>query len=171
VPEDAIASYLRSVSAAEAANARKVAGRAAPSEGQPARIVAVRLLGADGAEKEAFRTGEPLTVRVEIEADEPIDKPSVGIAFYGPDGTCFTGTNTLTSGFAIERLVGRDCVSFHLDHLPLLPAVYRIRIDLDDRHMGVIDSVGDAAWLDVVGGAFGAGSFLPAHRWSLGEDV
>ena len=100
---------------------------------------------------------------------ERFEKPSIGIAFYGGDGTCFTGTNTANSGFPIESIEGRECIEFQLEHLPLLPGVYRIRIDLHDKHMGMLDSRTEATWLNVGGGAFGAGSFLPKHRWSMGE--
>ena len=42
-----------------------------------------------------------LEVRIDYEAREHLKAPAVGIAFYGGDGTCYTGTNTVTSGFEI----------------------------------------------------------------------
>ena len=170
-PEDAIAHYLVSVSSAQAqATAAMPANvSSTPVAPGPAQITAVRLLDENGAEKAVFRTGDALTVRIDLEAKERIEKPSIGIAFYGGDGTCFTGTNTANSGFPIESIEGRECIEFQLEHLPLLPGVYRIRIDLHDKHMGMLDSRTEATWLHVGGGAFGAGSFLPKHCWSMGE--
>ena len=114
-----------------------------------------------------FATGGALDVCIEYTASEPVKRPAFGIAFYAGDGTCYTGTNTSTSGLEIEELSGRGQVRFHMDHLPFLPGLYRIRIDLHDRHMGMIDSSENAAQLRVEGGTFAAGLFAPKHEWCV----
>ncbi|MFQ5416031.1 MAG: ABC transporter ATP-binding protein [Myxococcota bacterium] len=167
-PHEAISRYILSVSESQQ---RASGGREIDYDewtgSRAARITGVHLLGADGAERETFRTGEVLSVRIDYEAREPLERPAVGIAFYAGDGTCYTGTNTRTSGFEIEKLDTSGSVCFDLGHLPFLPGVYRVRVDLHDQHMGAIDSRTDAAQLRVDGGAFGAGLFSTQHRWRL----
>jgi lipopolysaccharide transport system ATP-binding protein len=167
-PDEAIARYMLSVSESQH---RHSVGQEVDFDqwtGSPAaRITRVRLIGSDGTERDSFRTGEALSVRIDYEAREPVERPAVGIAFYAGDGSCYTGTNTTTSGFQIEKLAARGSIWFDLGHLPFLPGVYRIRVDLHDQHMGTIDSRLDAAQLRVDGGAFGAGLFSTQHRWRL----
>jgi len=165
-PEEAISRYLVSMSES-AARERPASETAEIDGGGTLRIGRVRLVGQDGREAARFATGDRLEVCIEFSADEPVKRPAFGIAFYAGDGTCFTGTNTRTSGLEIDELAGTGQVRFRVDHLPFLPGLYRIRIDLHDRHMGVIDSRADAAYLRVEGGAFAAGLFALKHDWRV----
>ena len=167
-PEAAIAQYMLSVS-----GDRGEVGEASPGsepwradDEREARLSRVSLRRG-GEPCTSFATGDCLEVRIDYEAREHLKAPAVGIAFYGGDGTCYTGTNTVTSGFEIDHLEGRGTLRFRMDHLPFLPGLYRVRVDLHDRHMGVIDSLPTAAHLRVEGGSFAAGLFAPAHDWQL----
>jgi lipopolysaccharide transport system ATP-binding protein len=165
-PDEAISRYLVSMSESSGPGWRATANSSGDGV-EGARIDRVRLLDADGRESPTFGTGESLDVCIEYTAAEPVKRPAFGIAFYAGDGTCYTGTNTSTSGPRIEELSGRGQVRFRMEHLPFLPGVYRIRIDLHDRHMGVIDSHENAAQLRVEGGIFAAGLFAPKHEWRV----
>jgi len=167
-PDEAISHYL--VSVAKSVDARVSAGVEPhlDERGQAAvRIKSVRLLNGHGEDRESFETAEALIVRVEFDACQTVEDPAVGIAFYGGDGTCLVGMNTRISGFPIDAFEREGSIDFEMGHLPFLPGSYRIRIDLHDRHMGVIDSWTDAARLRVDGGSFAAGVFSPQHVWRL----
>jgi len=138
-----------------------------PIETREARITDVRLLNGCGEECAAFRTGDPLRVEVRFETDAAIESAAFGIAFYSGDGDCLTGANTAIDGLEIEKLAGTGSAWFEIGHIPFLPGIYRVRIDLHDRHMGVIDSRVDAAILRVEGGRFVAGLFSTEHRWRV----
>jgi lipopolysaccharide transport system ATP-binding protein len=162
-PDEAISQYLFSVSEPH----EESVASGSPVDSRVARIRSVRLLDEHDEDRASFRTGDALNVRIDYEASEPIERPAFGIAFYSGDGTCYMGTNTLTSGFSIDHLERSGSVNFEIGHLPFLPGIYRIRIDLHDKHMGMIDSRIDAAHLRVDGGTFGAGLFFPEHSWRL----
>lgn len=165
-PDAAIAEYL--VAAAETAEAAHPTDAPCEVEEAPlARLTGVELLDANGEATTTFRTGDALHVRIDYDAKERLEQPCLGIAFYAGDGTCYTGTNTSLSDFEIDALEGRGHVGFRIGHLPFLPGVYRIRIDLNDRHMGLVDSLGDAARLRVSGGTYAAGLFAPDHAWEI----
>ena len=167
-PEGAIAQYMLSVSGDRGPGPESNASSAGwqDDDDRAARIDRVSLVRG-GEACTSFATGDELEVQIGYEAREHLKQPAFGIAFYGGDGTCYTGTNTVTSGFEIDHLAGRGTLCFRMSKLPFLPGLYRIRIDLHDRHMGVIDSLQSAAHLRVDGGAFAAGLFAPAHSWQL----
>jgi len=165
-PDEAVSAYLHSASQSAASGE---AAAQAESLGPCAevRITGVHLLDGKGAERASFETGERLDVRIDFEADERVERPEFGVAFYSGDGTCYAGINTAVSGFRIEHLERSGSVHFELPHLGFLPGVYRLRVDLHDRHIGILDSQGDAAVLRVDGGIFGIGLFSPEHAWRI----
>jgi lipopolysaccharide transport system ATP-binding protein len=165
-PDEAIARYLLASSAAQQSEGGSIDAFARDLEA-PARLVGVELRGAGGRRQAAFRTGDALEVCIDYAADALLKRPAFGVAFYGGDGTCYTGTNTATSGFEIDHIEGGGRIRFAIRHLPFLPGLYRVRVDLHDRHMGVVDSLGDAAHLRVEGGKFAAGLFCPEHTWRI----
>jgi len=167
-PDEAIARYRLASS--------RSASSSAPCHGQDlddqvetreARITGVRLLNECGEECAAFRTGGSLKVEVNFETYAAIENAAFGIAVYSSDGDCLTGSNTAIDGLEIEKLASTGLACFEIGHIPFLPGIYRIRIDLHDRHMGVIDSQVDAATLRVEGGRFVAGLFSTEHRWRV----
>ena len=168
-PDEAIARYqvATAVTQQRDHSAAGITAGFARADDAAARLLSVELCGADGKARGAFRTGDLLDICIDYETAVPLKQPAFGVAFYGSDGTCYTGTNTATSGFAIDHIEGRGRIHFSIGHLPFLPGVYRIRVDLHDRHMGVVDSLGDAAHLRVTGGNFAAGLFSPEHAWRM----
>jgi hypothetical protein len=167
-PDEAIAHYRvaasRSASSSTACREQDLGDHV---ETREARITGVRLLNECGEECTAFQTGGSLKVEVSFETYATIENAAFGIAFYSGDGDCLTGANTAIDGFEIEKLASTGSARFEIGHIPFLPGIYRIRIDLHDRHMGVIDSRVDAAILRVEGGRFVAGLFSTEHRWQV----
>jgi hypothetical protein len=108
-----------------------------------------------------------LKVEVSFETYAAIENAAFGIAFYSGDGDCLTGANTAIDGVKIEKLASTGSACFEIGHIPFLAGIYRVRIDLHDGNMGVIDSQVDAAILRVDGGQFGAGLFVTEHRWRV----
>lgn len=161
-PDEAISHYMLSVSSATPER-EQIEG---PGD---ARITSVTFRDEAGRERDAYRVGDPLTVNVDYALERPLEEPAIGIAFYAADGSCVTGTNTRTSGFVVERLEGKGRLSFWIRHLPFLPGLYRVRVDIHDKHMGTVESREDAAWLRVEGGRFGAGVLQLDHAWRIEE--
>jgi lipopolysaccharide transport system ATP-binding protein len=167
-PDDAIAHYR--VAASRSSNS-STACRGQNSDDQvetrEARITGVRLLNECGEECAAFQTGDSLKVEVRFETYAAIENAAFGIAFYSGDGDCLTGANTMIDGVKIEKLASTGSACFEIGHIPFLPGIYRVRIDLHDENMGVIDSQIDAAFLQVDGGRFVAGLIATEHRWRV----
>jgi lipopolysaccharide transport system ATP-binding protein len=131
-------------------------------------IETVHFLGADGAPRLEFRTGEDLTIEIAYVAKRRIPEPSVSIAFYGMDGTLHCSVVSALEGFHIPSLEGRGKVRVDFPSLALMPNVFEMSIAITDR-----TGFSKYAWRDrehrllVLRGKEADGlAYLP-QRWSL----
>jgi lipopolysaccharide transport system ATP-binding protein len=168
-PEDAIAQYLYSISEHEyIKNSNHQKLELTESTSQQARIIQVRLLDDHEDEKEYFLTGEPLLVEIEYEAFERIEKPSFGVHIYSvQDESLITGVSTAISDYQIESISGKGKITYRMEGLPLLPGIFRVRADIWDKRMGMLDKRTEAAYLHVKKGAFSMGMIYIPHTWKV----
>jgi ABC-type polysaccharide/polyol phosphate transport system ATPase subunit len=126
---DAIVRYHRLL-AAEEDPAERSAGLREWGSGE-ARVAEVALLGADGDERQQFMGGEPLTLRIRIEAPAPVDAPLLRWEVRGESGLLLAAGMQATDelGWDGQRLV----VRFDADGLPLAGGRFRVRLGLSDR--------------------------------------
>ncbi|MBF0217698.1 MAG: ABC transporter ATP-binding protein [Candidatus Omnitrophica bacterium] len=131
-------------------------------------ITGVNLTGAANGDNKSFATGETINAQISFVSEKRIDNPVFGIQVMGMDGIFYFGTNTKISGFHIDHVEGKGTVSIKLFDNGLKPGLYRLRVDMHDRHMGTVDLVNDAAYFSVKGGAFvGDAMFYNRHEWGL----
>ncbi len=137
-------------------------------EAKDVEIAAVRFLGADGAARQEFRTGEDLTIEIEYVARRPIPEPSFSIAFYGMDGTLYSSVVSALEGFYLPSIQGHGAVRVDFPSLALMPNVFEMSIAITDR-----TGFSKYAWIDrehrllVLRGKEADGlAYLP-QRWSL----
>ncbi len=146
-------SYLRSVNLAEANSPTQHslsetdedadAGPVRPRDGitedgehwgsGEVRITAVDFIGSDGQETDVIGEGSPLTVRVSYESDQPIERPTFGIAIHQEGGVQVTGTNTRLSNQDTGTVVGPGVIEYSTSRLPLLPGTYLFSVAIEDR--------------------------------------
>ena len=84
-------------------------------------IDTVRLEGADGRERAAYRAGDELYVAMRYRRSDPgLDRAVFGVAFHAEDGRTIFGANTARQG---RRVVLEDTgeVVFRVRSLPLVP--------------------------------------------------
>ncbi len=98
-----------------------------------ARIVRVRLLGADGAERARFRTGESLVVAVTFRTTEPLEDPIFGAAVFRNDGVYVYGPNTRFDNVLSGVWHGVYTYWLHVPTLRLLAGTYRVSVAIYDR--------------------------------------
>jgi ABC-type polysaccharide/polyol phosphate transport system ATPase subunit len=126
---DAILRYHRLLAAEEDPEERS-AGLREWGSGE-ARVAEVALLGPEGEERQQFMGGEPLTLRVRIEASAPVDAPLLRWEVRGESGLL------LAAGMQATDELGWDgrglVVRFDADGLPLAGGRFRVRLGLSDR--------------------------------------
>jgi len=169
-PEDAISGYLYSLSEEILENkgkGSKINNKPSFEISSETQIANVVLLGENQEEKDIFKTGEPLIIKIDYITQKKIKQPSFGIAIYGSDGILYTGANTKTSGYQINYIEGCGSIFFNISCLSLYPGFYRVRVALHDEYMGIYDDRNDAAFLKVKSGKFGVGMFYNKHQWKL----
>ncbi|MDX6492932.1 MAG: lipopolysaccharide transport system ATP-binding protein, partial [Gaiellaceae bacterium] len=95
-----------------------------------ARIASARLLGPEGEERQQFAAGDPLTLRVEIEAAKPLAAPQLSYELRDEAGLLLAG------GTADTGELGWDdkgsVVRFDVSELPLADGRFRLRLGLSD---------------------------------------
>ncbi|HVE90860.1 MAG TPA: ABC transporter ATP-binding protein [Actinomycetota bacterium] len=94
------------------------------------RFEEISLHAPDGAPQQIFHPGEPMELRVRINAQKPVEDPRVGMAFYDTAGRHLFGTNTGLHETSVGTLQGSATASFKFSALPLLEGAYRITLSL-----------------------------------------
>ncbi len=100
-----------------------------------ARIERMELLGADGAPRTRFHTGEPVTVRMHYCFDEPVDRPVFGYALEAVDGTYLWAQQSRHGQYVPDRLVGRGSVDLLLPRLTLQAGTFDLTASIVDYQL------------------------------------
>jgi lipopolysaccharide transport system ATP-binding protein len=103
-----------------------------------ARVTGVEFQGEEMHPRRVFLTHEPLIVRVHYEADEPIERPLIGLGFdNAATGVTVAGPNNKFAGYDVPYILGKGYFDFRVDDLPFLPGDYLLTTaiyDADDAH-------------------------------------
>jgi len=91
-----------------------------------AEITDVLLQDKNGNNRYQLLTGEPASIIIRYTAHQRILQPVFGVSIFRSDGTHMCGSNTATSGMAIEAIEGSGEIEYHIQSLPLLAGSYTI---------------------------------------------
>lgn len=89
-------------------------------------ITGVKILDAEGIEQSYYQTGDEMTIEIAYMAHKPIPKPEFGLAIFRQDGLQVNGPNSQFAGLETNTIEGAGTVRYHIEHLPLLPALYQV---------------------------------------------
>jgi lipopolysaccharide transport system ATP-binding protein len=119
---DVVRSYLDWVETRQHERSRQAASEISSSG---LTIERVAFYDAQGRERDAFRTGEDVEIRLRVWAETPIRRPSfeIGISDGRPGNLILC--SMLVDGRMPESLAGASTVSCRIRRLPLLPRVYQ----------------------------------------------
>lgn len=103
------------------------------------RINDVEIVHPHIAERSHLLPGEPLTIRVHVEAPERVDDVECGIAIYDArDGKELFGANTTLLGVDVPPMHGEAIIEFHIAEVPLLDGTYPFTIGIHSRDEGTV---------------------------------
>jgi len=168
-----------STEAAIAAYRRLLAGESSPEEVEAglrewgsgeARIVAAELLDADGDARLQFASGEPLTLRLAVEAEPGVAPPLVTLELRDDGGLVLGATTQRTAELGWNGAgCGRE-LRFRLDRLPLADGRFHLRVGLADEATGrPLHALDDALRFFVFPAGAATGSVLLDGTWSMQE--
>ena len=103
-----------------------------------ARVIAVETLGEEMTPRGIFLTNEPVIVRMHYKADQRIEMPTFGLAFYhASSGAHLAGPNNHFDNLKIPYVIGEGYIDYRIERLPFLPGDYLLSTsiyDWDDTH-------------------------------------
>nr|HDM59261.1 ABC transporter ATP-binding protein [Bacillota bacterium] len=95
------------------------------------RVLGVTFLDGQGKPNNQFRIGQPMTVRVDYEADVPCEAPVFGVAIWREDNVYIYGTNTLWDDQATTPIEpGRGSFEMRYKALSILEGNYKVSVGI-----------------------------------------
>ena len=166
--QEAIARYHKLL-ADERDPAERAAGLSEYGSGE-ARIVAARLLGPEGEERQQLSAGEALTVELHVEAREALPPPVVSLELRDEAGLLLGSAVHDTADLGWAGSPGRCLIRFALDRAPLADGRFRLRFELGDRGgRRLYHWLDDGVRFVVYPDEPARGPILLSGRWSLEE--
>jgi lipopolysaccharide transport system ATP-binding protein len=101
----------------------------------PVIITDVALIDGTPRSTDIFKIGEPVSVHIEYEARERIERPIFSLEIIRSDSVVCCSSDTRADGCTIESIEGRDSIEIGLGAINLTPGVYIIKISIWDKDM------------------------------------
>ena len=134
-----------------------------------ARVVSVSLAGSDGQPREQFLAGEPLAMRVRIEAEPELAAPRLSYEVRDEAGLLLAGGVQDTAGLGWD---GGCAVRFDVDELPLADGRFHLRLGLaDETGEHLYHQLDDALAFVVYPAGEGRGIVRLEGRWRQDETM
>ena len=134
------------------------------------RIEKVTLEGNRGP-AHVFHTGEPMTIRMRINAVHPVDDFAFGVSIFSTEGVCCYGTNTDIEEMESESFVGEGEVVFAIERLDLVEGTYKLDVAVHKRDGFSYDYHRLLYTFRVKSRTKDAGIYRPSHVWRFTDNV
>ena len=134
------------------------------------RIERVTLEGRQGA-AHVFQSGEPLTVRMRVVAEQPVADFAFGVSIFSSEGVCCYGTNTHLEELEPTRLDGDGEVAFVIDRLDLVAGTYKLDVAVHKRDGFSYDYHRLLYTFRVKSGTRDVGIYRPRHAWRFSGNI
>ena len=152
---------------------RKRVGKPASPDPEPqprvgsgrARVTRARALDARGAPAGRFRSGESMSIQMEVEAAEPLEDFVFGFALSRVNGETVFGSNTAIDGLSSAEFSGRALVGLEIASLDLAPGVYAVDVAVHARDEAPYDYRRDLLRFEVTAERPVGGTWNPRRRW------
>ena len=134
-------------------------------------IVRVELLDGTGCGAHVFQSGDPVEIRLQVSANQPVDDLVFGVGIFNAEGTCCYGTNTLIDGATSGAMSGSGEARFAIDRLDLVDGTYKLDVAAHRRNGAPYDYHRLLHTLRVTSTRKEAGVFRPPHRWTFSASI
>jgi ABC-type polysaccharide/polyol phosphate transport system ATPase subunit len=165
--QEALARYHRLL-AAERDPAERLGGLREWGSGE-ARVAEVEVLGSAGEPRNQFLAGEPLTLRLLLVAEQPLDAPAVHYELRSESGLLVAGGVQSTAELGWPRTGGELRLRFDVDRLPLADGRFHLRIGLEAVDGRLVHQLDEAASFLVVPEGEERGFARVDGRWTREE--
>jgi lipopolysaccharide transport system ATP-binding protein len=133
-------------------------------------IISVALRDKDGLTARSFDTGDPMTLEIQLLANQNVGDFVCGMSIRRADGLLVAGTNTLLDHVVVssDRPGHLISIRYAIDSLPLLAGAYSVQVSAHDVADSVMYEFSDPAASFHVEDSGGHGGVLEMHgRWQV----
>lgn len=95
---------------------------------EPVSITSFEMYGTDGVPTREPRFGEPVRIRIEVNAHERIERPMINLGLLRGDGVVACNFNNWYDNFEIDYINGKCALEGWLPPLRLVPDFYEIHV-------------------------------------------
>jgi len=134
-------------------------------------ITDVAFLDGKGQPSFVFHSGDSLSIRLRVRANQPTDDFVFGIGLFNVDGVCCYGTNTYLEEMHPERLAGEAEATFAIDSLDLVEGTYKVDVAAHKRDGFPYDYHRLLYTFRVKSRSRDVGIYRPRHRWTFSPNV
>ena len=131
----------------------------------------VTLLNDQGQATHVFHTGEPATLRLQVNASRAVQDFVFGIGIFSADGVCVYGTNTEIDDHLADSLQGSAEVRLEIEALDLVEGTYKLDVAVHKRDGAPYDYHRLLYTFRVKSRVKDTGIYRPRHRWSFSGGV
>jgi ABC-type polysaccharide/polyol phosphate transport system ATPase subunit len=134
-------------------------------------IADVTLLNDQRQATHVFHSGEPMTLRLTVNARRPVTDFVFGVGVFNAEGVCVYGTNTDIEDHAGDRLDGQAEVRLDIEALDLVEGTYKLDVAVHKRDGAPYDYHRLLYTFRVKSRLKDTGIYRPRHRWQFSGGV
>lgn len=135
------------------------------------QITKVQLLDEHEQEKYVYSLGDPMQIKLFVNARQSIDDFVFGIGIFNSEGICCYGTNTYLEEFEPLECRGSGEVTFRIDQLNLVEGTYFLDVAAHRRDEYPYDYHRHLYSFKVRSRHKDVGIFRPNHRWEFTPNI
>ncbi len=135
-----------------------------------ATITGVTLEGASGP-SHVFRSGERVSVRIQVAAAEALQDFVFGVSIFNAEGVCCYGTNTEIAELRPDTMLGEGEVVFEIEQLDLVDGTYKLDVAVHTREGRPYDYHRLLYTFRVKSDTTDVGIYRPRHQWTFTPNI
>ena len=124
-----------------------------------------------GQTTHVFHTGEPMTLKLAVDARRPVNDFVFGIGIFNTEGVCVYGTNTDIEDHTGDRLEGQAEVRLDIEALDLVEGTYKMDVAVHKRDGAPYDYHRLLYTFRVKSRVKDTGIYRPRHSWQFSGGV
>ena len=130
-------------------------------------ITEVVVADASGEPSHVFQSGDPLRVRLNVRAAEPVSDIVFGVAIFNTEGVCVYGTNTLIEEQALAGIRGDATVTLEFASLDLVEGTYKVDVAAHRQDGAPYDYHRLLHTFRIKSRTKDVGIYRPRHQWTF----
>ena len=135
------------------------------------QITKVQLLDESDQEKYVYSVGDPMNIKLFVNARQKVDDFVFGIGIFNSEGICCYGTNTYLEDYQPLECRGSGEVTFRIDQCNLIEGTYFLDVAAHRRDEYPYDYHRHLYSFKVRSRHKDVGIFRPNHRWEFTPNI